>query len=124
MPFKRLYDISCDFLNNYEKWMESMIGTYEPDDIDMETGTAFRTIYRLEKVIQEPIPKSLAETVRLKIEAFKEHMPIIYTLGNTSMKSRHWEQVSEIVGFPIKIDETMTLAKVNYLLLFEEINTE
>ncbi|XP_026297252.1 dynein heavy chain 7, axonemal isoform X2 [Apis mellifera] len=127
MPFKRLYDISCDFLNNYEKWMESMIGTYEPDDIDMETGTAFRTIYRLEKVIQEPIPKSLAETVRLKIEAFKEHMPIIYTLGNTSMKSRHWEQVSEIVGFPIKIDETMTLAKIldlnlmDYVAKFEAI---
>lgn len=113
MPFKRLYDISCDFLNNYEKWMNSVIGSYEPDEIDMETGTAFRTIYRLEKIIQEPIAKSLAETVRLKIEEFKEHMPIIFTLGNTSMKSRHWELVSEIVGFPIKIDETMTLAKVN-----------
>lgn len=118
MPFKRLYDISCEFLNNYEKWMDSVIGTYEPDEIDIETGTAFRTIYRLEKIIQEPIAKSLAETMRLKIEEFKEHMPIIYTLGNTSMKSRHWEQVSEIVGFPIKIDETMTLAKVNYLLSY------
>lgn len=118
MPFKRLYDISCEFLNNYEKWMDSIIGTYEPDEIDIETGTAFRTIYRLEKIIQEPIAKSLAETMRLKIEEFKEHMPIIYTLGNTSMKSRHWEQVSEIVGFPIKIDETMTLAKVNYLLSY------
>ncbi|PBC30449.1 Dynein heavy chain 7, axonemal [Apis cerana cerana] len=127
VPFKRLYDISCDFLNNYEKWMNSMIGTYEPDEIDMETGTAFRTIYRLEKIIQEPIAKSLAETVRLKIEEFKEHMPIIYTLGNTSMKSRHWEQVSEIVGFPIKIDETMTLAKIldfnlmDYVAKFEAI---
>ncbi|XP_043799961.1 dynein axonemal heavy chain 7-like isoform X2 [Apis laboriosa] len=127
MPFKRLYDISCEFLNNYEKWMDSVIGTYEPDEIDMETGTAFRTIYRLEKIIQEPIAKSLAETMRLKVEEFKEHMPIIYTLGNTSMKSRHWEQVSEIVGFPIKIDETMTLAKIldlnlmDYVAKFEAI---
>lgn len=39
-------------------------------------------------------------------------MPIIQTLGNPGMKERHWEKVSEIVGFPIKPDADLTLAKV------------
>lgn len=39
-------------------------------------------------------------------------MPIIQTLGNPGMKDRHWEMVSEIVGFPIKITEELTMAKV------------
>lgn len=40
-------------------------------------------------------------------------MPIVQTLGNQGMKPRHWEQVGEIVGFPIKAAEgELTLEKV------------
>lgn len=92
--------------------MNSTVGSHYPEDIEALTGTAYRTIYKLEKSVQEPIARKLAETIRTKIEEFREHMPVISTLGNPSMKSRHWEQVSEIVGFPIKVDESMTLTKV------------
>lgn len=90
-----------------------MIGSYDPEVIETEMGNAYRMIYKLEKTFQEPAVRKLAEIVRMKIEDFKEHMPVISTLGNPSLKSRHWEQVSEIVGFPIKVDQYMTLAKVN-----------
>lgn len=39
-------------------------------------------------------------------------MPIVMTLGNPGMKLRHWEQVSAIIGIPIKVDEDLTLAKI------------
>lgn len=64
----------------------------------------------------------------MKIEEFKENMPIIQTLGNPGMKERHWEKISEIVGFPIRVDETLTLAKIidynleEYLPKFEAIS--
>ncbi|XP_017763577.1 PREDICTED: dynein heavy chain 7, axonemal-like [Eufriesea mexicana] len=127
-PYKKLYDAACDFLTNYDTWMNSIIGSHEPEVIETGTGTAYRTIYRLERSIQEPITKKLAEIIREKIEEFKENIPVITTLGNPSMKSRHWEQVSEIVGFPIKIDQTMTLAKIldyglaDYVTKFETIS--
>jgi len=92
--------------------MGSVIGSHDPEEIENETGIAYRMTYRLEKTFQEPVAKKLAEIVRKKIEDFKEHMPVILTLGNPFLKSRHWEQISEIVGFPIKIDPSMTLAKV------------
>nr|XP_034195921.1 dynein heavy chain 7, axonemal-like isoform X1 [Osmia lignaria] len=126
-PYKKLYDAACDFLTNYDTWMNSMIGSQDPEDIEMATGTAYRTVFRLERSIQEPIAKKLAETIRINIEEFKEHMPVISTLGNPSMKSRHWEQVSEIVGFPIKVDLSTTLAKIldyglaDYVPKFEAI---
>lgn len=94
-----------------------MIGSYDPEEIESETGISYRTILKLEKAFQEPAVRKLAEIVRMKIDDFKEHMPVILTLGNPSLKSRHWEQVSEIVGFPIKVDQYMTLAKVNANLL-------
>ncbi|XP_076664543.1 dynein axonemal heavy chain 7 [Andrena cerasifolii] len=120
-PYKRLYDAACDFLASYDNWMNAVVGTHDPEEIDTDIGTAYRTIHRLERSIEEPITKKLAETFRTKIEDFKEHLPVISTLGNPSMKNRHWEQVSEIIGFPIKIDQWMTLAKLLDYGLIEHV---
>jgi dynein heavy chain len=55
-------------------------------------------------------------------------MPIIQTLGNPGMKPRHWEKISEIVGFPIKVDAELTLEKIidygldEYIEKFEAIS--
>lgn len=39
-------------------------------------------------------------------------MPIVKTLGNPCLKGRHWEKISEIVGFPLRVEENLTLAKI------------
>lgn len=71
-----------------------------------------RTIYKLERSFQEPDLKNLATSVREKIEEFRERMPIVNTLGNPGLKARHWDQISEIIGIPLKVDADFTLAKV------------
>nr|XP_012148645.1 PREDICTED: dynein heavy chain 7, axonemal [Megachile rotundata] len=127
-PFKQLFDAVCDFLNKHDQWMNSMIGSFSPEQIDNDVGYAYRTIYRLEKFFQEPDLKNLASNVREKIEEFRERMPIIHTLGNPGLKDRHWEQISAIIDIPIKVDEDLTLAKVlemnldAYVSQFESIS--
>lgn len=72
--------------------------------------------------------RQLANSVREKIEDFREYMPIISTLGNPGLKDRHWEQISEIIGIPIKVDADLTLARVidmglaPYVSQFESIS--
>lgn len=39
-------------------------------------------------------------------------MPIVNTLGNPCLKERHWEKISEIVGFPIRVEDDLSLAKI------------
>lgn len=62
------------------------------------------------------------------MDEFKTNMPIIQTLGNPGMKARHWEKVSDIVGFPIVVDEELSLEKVidfnlvDYIEKFESIS--
>lgn len=112
VPFKKLYDSTCEFLLKYEKWTGTTIGTFNPEDIDNDVNIAYRTIFKLEKALNEPVVKNLAAIVREKIEQFKNRMPAIMTLGNPGMKTRHWEEVSAIVGFPIKIDPELTLGKI------------
>ena len=56
--------------------------------------------------------------VKSKVEEFKEHMPLVHTLFNPGLRERHWEHISDIVGFPIKPDETSSLSK------FVELNLD
>nr|CAD7419715.1 unnamed protein product [Timema poppensis] len=112
LPYKKLYENASEFMTKHEMWMSSQVGSFDPEAIDTDVATYFRTIYKLEKTFSDlPAVKQLSGTIRLKIEAFREHMPIVQTLGNPGMKDRHWERVSEIVGFPIKAGPDLTLAK-------------
>ncbi|XP_046403326.1 dynein axonemal heavy chain 7 [Ischnura elegans] len=128
-PFLKLYDNSWSFISNHEKWMSSQVGSYEPEEIEADVGYYYRTIHKLEKTFSDlPQVKSLADKVEDQIKGFKEHLPIVQTLGNPGMKARHWEQVSEIVGFPIKPGPELTLAKIidyglnDYIPRFEVIS--
>jgi dynein heavy chain len=47
-----------------------------------------------------------------KVEDFKEYLPLVSTLFNQGMRERHWAQVSEIVGFPLRPDEDMCLSRL------------
>lgn len=64
----------------------------------------------------------------MRIEEFKEHMPLVMTLGNPGLKERHWEMISEIVGFPMVPGPELTLAKIfefgieEYVAKFETIS--
>ncbi|XP_054282731.1 dynein axonemal heavy chain 7-like [Macrosteles quadrilineatus] len=121
-PYKRLYDNAVEFLEKHELWTTSRVGSYDPEDIDQETQGFYRNIYKLEKQFSDlPAPGQLASQVRQQVEDFKGHMPIIMTLGNPGMKERHWERISEIVGFPLRADAELTLAKIIDLGLEEYI---
>ncbi|XP_055917464.1 dynein axonemal heavy chain 7 [Eupeodes corollae] len=129
MPFKKLYDAGQEFMDKHDLWMHSQVGTYDPDDIDNEVSTTYRVIQKLDKQMSDkPQTMQLVHEIKEEIDAFKLHMPIISTLGNPGMKTRHWEEVSEIIGFPIKVSPELTLEKIieyqleDYLPKFETIS--
>ena len=49
--------------------------------------------------------------VKAKVEEFKEHMPLVQTLFNPGLRERHWEKISDIVGFNIQPADTSCLSK-------------
>ncbi|XP_068620866.1 dynein axonemal heavy chain 7 [Battus philenor] len=129
VPFKKLFDAGYDFIEKYNTWMQSKVGSHDPEDIEGDVSYYYKIVYKLEKSFQDtPDTHNLAVSVREKMDEFKTHMPIIQTLGNPGMKARHWEKVSDIVGFPIVVDEELSLAKVidfnldDYIEKFEGIS--
>ncbi|KAF6028575.1 DNAH7 [Bugula neritina] len=113
-PYLQLYEMTVEFNNKYNDWMESpMMGGANPDGVDAEVGNYWRTLYKLEKNFDSiPAAKKIASK----------------TLFNPGLRDRHWEQISDIVGFPIKQDEETTLSKFvdmnldQYISKFEGIS--
>lgn len=64
LPYKKLYDNATSFLEKRDLWMNSQVGSYDPEEIDSETGQYFRNIYKLEKVFADrPATHELTTTV-------------------------------------------------------------
>uniref|UniRef100_A0A8B9Z4J6 Dynein axonemal heavy chain 3 n=1 Tax=Bos mutus grunniens TaxID=30521 RepID=A0A8B9Z4J6_BOSMU len=61
-------------------------------EIAEEIGNMWRTIYKLTKTLADmPAPRRLAENVKIKIDKFKQHIPILTISCNPGMKDRHWQ---------------------------------
>lgn len=64
------------------------------NEITEEIGNMWRTIYKLSKSFPDLAgPRRLAETMKYKLDKFKQHLPVLSIACNRGMKERHWEQV-------------------------------
>jgi len=54
----------------------------------------FRTMYKLTKQFQDqPGPRNVADRLRIKIEKFRQHQPLLNVICNPGIRDRHWQQV-------------------------------
>ncbi|XP_053132344.1 dynein axonemal heavy chain 3 isoform X3 [Hemicordylus capensis] len=109
-PFEQLWVTAYNFHVKSEEWMNGPILQLNAEEITEEVGNMWRTMYKLTKTLSDlPGPKRLAENVKFKIDKFKQHLPVLSIACNRGMKDRHWEQISDIVGYEIRPDETTCL---------------
>ncbi|XP_063790494.1 dynein axonemal heavy chain 3 isoform X2 [Pseudophryne corroboree] len=102
VPFEQLWVTAYNFHCKSEEWMNDALQEINAEDVTEEVGNMWRTMYKLAKSFADlPGPRRVSENVKFKIEKFKVHLPIVSVICNRGMKSRHWEQISEIVGFDI-----------------------
>ena len=55
---------------------------------------------------------SISEKIKKGVDDFKTTVPLAVALRKDGMKDRHWDQISESVGFDIRPDEDFTLTTV------------
>ncbi|OBS60192.1 hypothetical protein A6R68_08672 [Neotoma lepida] len=94
VPFEQLWVTAYEFSTKSEEWMNGPLFLLNAEEIAEDIGNMWRTTYKLTKTLLDmPAPKRLAENVKLKIEKFKQHIPILNISCNPGMKDRHWQQV-------------------------------
>ena len=60
----------------------------------------WKTAYKLTKTFGDlPGPRRIAESIRAKIDKFKQHLAVLVTICNPGIKDRHWDQVGGCLWF-------------------------
>lgn len=64
-PYKSLFDAGQEFMDKYDLWMNSQVGSFDPDEIDNDVATIYRIIQKLEKQMGDhPTTMILIKDVR------------------------------------------------------------
>lgn len=75
----------------------------DADEITEYIDTVWRTLYKLAKTLNDnPGAKRIAEMVRAKVEKFRQFLPVLQTVCNKGLQSRHWAKVTRLrflIGF-------------------------
>eukprot|EP00741_Cyanophora_paradoxa_P002212 tig00000555_g2144.t1 len=58
---------------------------------------------------EKPAPAAVAEHIKAKAEEFRQYVPLVQVLCNPGMRERHWEGLSNVVGFQVRPDESANL---------------
>ncbi|EAY20056.1 Dynein heavy chain family protein [Trichomonas vaginalis G3] len=111
MPLYTLWNLANDWQNSNTTWLDTPFTQTKSDAMNGFIVQAMKKISKLKKDLAPQ--KALVEKVLLplteQIEKFKQHIPLISRLRHPGIKTKHWEKISEIVGFRVQPSMEMTL---------------
>ncbi|PVD24893.1 hypothetical protein C0Q70_15383 [Pomacea canaliculata] len=114
-PYDKLWSTAVKFHQQHDKWMNGPLLEVNAEHVEEEVQNLWRVAYKLTKVFAHPDykgPMRASATIKTKLEKFKINMPLINALCNPGIKQRHWNMMSEKVGFNMAPSEATPLHEV------------
>ncbi|XP_069499778.1 dynein axonemal heavy chain 12 [Ambystoma mexicanum] len=157
-PYQKAFALIYKWQRTEKRWMDGAFLDLNGEVMEAEVDDFFREIYKMQRLFQQRHKKAelekqktggrhrslteekLEEEVKEsrtalmcgmimdQIKEFKENIPLIITLCNPGIRTRHWHQMSDIVGYDLTPDSGTTLRKVlkenltPFLEKFEQIS--
>ncbi|XP_053705138.1 dynein axonemal heavy chain 12-like isoform X1 [Synchiropus splendidus] len=137
-PYNNLFKFVLNWQCLEQKWMDGSFDDLDGEKMAGKVDECFREMFKMMKFFQqkpfkpdeetekkmarrrpdEDPSKQLSPTMQLctnvmnQIKEFREYIPIVCVLCNQGLRPRHWEKMSEIVGFDLTPNESTTLRSV------------
>ena len=111
-PFADLWNTINNWYSKYDHWMngewESVNGREIEDTVDAAVKTISQVFRHFKnRDIQSILP--VVEKIKSEVDTFKQYVKMAVALRKPGMKDRHWDQITEKVGFEVRPYEGFTL---------------
>lgn len=129
-PYSNLWLTTRNWFKCHHSWLHDgweQLNAIDLDNIFDSSNKTISTVLRYFREKDYPKIMKIAETMKKNIDEFKPYVPLAVALRKEGMKDRHWDAISERVGFDIRPVEGFTLTSVinagmlKYLDVCEEI---
>ncbi|KAH7442335.1 hypothetical protein KP509_03G083100 [Ceratopteris richardii] len=129
-PFLKLWKIAGSFKKYEDEWMSAPFFSLDVEKVENEVTGMWKVIYKLIKQFGDDYeePTKVALSVKASIDHFKDNLPLIRCLCNPGLRPRHFEKISEVVGFEIKGEDPTSFRQLlrlqvdEHLVKLEEIS--
>ncbi|XP_019392438.1 PREDICTED: dynein heavy chain 12, axonemal [Crocodylus porosus] len=156
-PYQKLFGLILKWQRTEKRWMDGAFLDLNGEIMESEIDEVFRELYKMSRVFQQKQKKAeqekrkttqrrtlveekieeekkanptitMCSAVLEQIKDFKEYIPTVTILCNPGIRTRHWQQMSGIIGYDLTPDSGTTLRKVlkqnlgPYLEQFETIS--
>jgi hypothetical protein len=110
-PLHALWNLAFRWFDMNAKWMETSFPQVRADAMNAFLVQSGKLIIKLRKdlVMQTPLCEKVLNPLAQQIDQFKQGMPLIIRLRNPGIKTKHWEMISEVVGFQVMPSMEFTL---------------
>ncbi|CAD8130745.1 unnamed protein product [Paramecium sonneborni] len=90
-------------------------------DVKTKLTQAKKLTQKFRKNVTPQGPMTLIKYLTEKINDFQVLLPLVRVFSNPDMKKRHWEEISQIMGFPVRPDKEQQLSKLIEQYYLEKI---
>ncbi|XP_060604387.1 dynein axonemal heavy chain 1-like isoform X2 [Ruditapes philippinarum] len=123
-PFRNLWVTTSDWMRWHESWMNDPLTSINAEELEKNVNEAYKTMHKSVKVFNDiPSVQQVAQEIKGMIEEFKPFIPLIQGLRNPGMRSRHWDQLSNELGFSVVPKANLTFSKCLEMNLNDHIQT-
>ena len=124
-PYYNLWTTADDWFKNHHLWLTQPWSELNAPDMEEKVSTNIKTINKVIRFFREkdiPVILKIGETIKVDLDKYKPYLPLAIALRKDGMKDRHWEQLSNAVGFEVKPTEEFTFQSIIDLGLVDHVS--
>ena len=113
-PFYNLWTITNLWKKSHQDWLTCDWEKLDAINLEETVEKSIKTMATVNRHFRDkemPNILKMSEKIKSEIEEFNPIVPLAVALRTVGMRDRHWEAISEKVGFKVKPDSKFTLSK-------------
>ena len=111
LPYYNLWTTVDNFKKSHKSWLHDDFEVLDSAKLEETVDSSSKTLAQTIRIFRDkelPGILKIADSIKEDVDAFKPFVPLALALSTEGMKDRHWNGISEKVGFEVKPYEGFT----------------